>query len=136
MIAGSSTSSSPMQASLDGNGELILVVDDDAAVQLSTRSLLESHHYTVLSTNDGIEAIELYLQHQDEIKFVVLDIMMPRMSGIALIQRLTAINPTIKIIAMSGLPMNREPSLAAGAKVFLLKPYTLHELLRQLQTEI
>lgn len=117
----------------NGCGEMVLIVDDDVAVQLSTQSLLESYHYTVLATNDGVEAIALYAQHQDEIRLVILDVMMPNMSGISLIQRLKAVNPIVKIIAMSGLPMNREPALAAGANAFLPKPYTLENLLENLQ---
>jgi two-component system, cell cycle sensor histidine kinase and response regulator CckA len=124
------------QQPLDGNGELVLLVDDDVAVQHCIQSVLENHHYTVLPMNDGIEAIALYTQHQHEIKLVILDIMMPKMSGITLIQRLRAINPTVKIMAMSGLPVNREPALATGANVFLLKPYVLENLVENLQTLI
>lgn len=133
IIAGTPTDPHPRQEHLDGKEELILVVDDDIAVQLSTRSLLESHYYNVVSASDGIEAIELYVRHHHDIKLVILDIMMPKMSGIALIQQLKATNPTVKIIAMSGLPENREPALAAGAKVFLPKPYTLDHLLENLR---
>ncbi|HEY9664707.1 MAG TPA: response regulator, partial [Allocoleopsis sp.] len=116
----------------DGQGELVLVVDDDIAVQRSTQSLLENHGYTVLSANTGIDAIALYDQHQAEISVVILDIMMPNMSGFVLIQRLRAINPTVKIIAMSGLPTNQEPALAAGATNFLSKPFALNTLLETL----
>lgn len=136
LIAGMTTDDNSPQAPLDGNGELVLVVDDDLAVQLSTRSLLESHNYTVLSANDGIEAIELYAQHHDAIKLVILDVMMPKMSGIMLIQRLKAMHPQVQIMAMSGLPVNREPALTAGAKIFLPKPYTLDHLLENLQALI
>lgn len=136
ILVGVPTSSSQSQALLDGKGELILVVDDDVAVQLSTRSLLETHHYTVLSTNDGIEAIALYAQHQAAIKLVIVDIMMPKMNGISLIQRLKAMNLVVPIIAMSGLPANREAALAAGASIFVSKPYTLNELLNHLRSLI
>ncbi|MDX2228245.1 MAG: PAS domain S-box protein [Leptolyngbyaceae cyanobacterium bins.349] len=122
------------QECFHGNGEQVLIVDDDVAVQQGTRALLESHGYTTLVTNDGLDAIELYAQSQGAIDLVMLDIMMPRMSGIALIQRLRSLNPAVKLIAMSGLPANREPALAAGANVFLAKPYTLEHLLENLQT--
>lgn len=122
------------EESLDGNGELVLVVDDDTAVRISTQSLLESHRYSVISTYDGIEALTLYNQHRDEIQSVILDIMMPAMSGISLIQRLRAINPTVKIIAMSGLSAHREPAFDAGANAFLPKPFTLEHLLDTLRS--
>jgi hypothetical protein len=133
IIEGSPTSSSQSQAQLHGDGKLVLVVDDDVAVQYSAQALLESHQYTVLLANDGVEAIALYAEHQAEIRLVILDIMMPKMSGVLLIQSLKEINPEVKIIAVSGLSTNREPALAAGAKAFLSKPYTLKDLLQTVQ---
>lgn len=135
-IEGMPTRFDQLEEQFNGNGELVLIVDDDIAVQLGTQSLLESYHCKVLSTHDGMEAIALYAQHQDEIRLVILDIMMPNMSGISLIQRLKEINPMVKTIAMSGLPANREPALAAGANAFLPKPYTLENLLGNLQALI
>jgi CheY-like chemotaxis protein len=114
-----------------GQGELILVVDDDVSVQKSMRSLLESHHYTTLVANDGLEASQRYRRYQDDIGLVILDVMMPNMDGISLVQSLKSINSTIKIIAVSGLPTNREPVLAAGADAFLAKPYSFESLLEK-----
>jgi DNA-binding response OmpR family regulator len=57
---------------------------------------------------------------------------MPKMSGIALIQQLKRLNQTVKIIAISGLPANREPVMAAGADVFLAKPYAIETLLKKI----
>ncbi|NJP08244.1 MAG: PAS domain S-box protein [Leptolyngbyaceae cyanobacterium RU_5_1] len=121
---------------LQGNGELVLIVDDDLAVQQTSQSLLESHQYTTLVANDGIEAIALYTKHHAEINVVLIDVMMPNMDGIATVRALHEINPTVKIIAISGLSSNREPILSAGANVFLPKPYTLDDLLRSLHTLI
>lgn len=136
VIEGTSTSYSQPQRRFDGNGKIVLIVDDDVAVQLSTQLLLESHNCKVLLTNDGMKAIELYAQHQDEIRLVILDIRMPNMSGISLTQKLKEMNPMVKIIALSGLPANREPALAAGANAFLPKPYTLDDLLENLHALI
>lgn len=85
----------------------------------------------MLAVSDGSSAIDLYTQHQATISLVILDITMPDMDGITLIQHLKAINPQVKIIAISGLPTQREPALAAGAMVFLAKPYRLDSLLAQ-----
>ncbi|MCU0527356.1 MAG: response regulator [Elainella sp. Prado103] len=125
--------STPSRTALNNNRKLVLVVDDDVAVQQSTQSLLESQQYQVLSSHDGAEAIEIYTQHQDDIGFVILDIVMPNMDGISLIQRLKTINPSVKIIAMSGLPINREAALTAGAYAFLPKPYTPEGLLQSVR---
>lgn len=127
-------SPSPDALPSEGPGESVLVVDDDLDVRTTTQTLLTHYHYRVLAVSDGSSAIDLYTQHQATISLVILDITMPDMDGITLIQRLKAINPQVKIIAISGLPTQREPALAAGAMVFLAKPYTLDSLLAQVHT--
>ncbi|MGP1386306.1 MAG: PAS domain-containing protein [Thainema sp.] len=115
---------------LDGNGEQILIVDDDHAVQSSIQILLDNHCYKTRVADDGLQALEIYRQHQAEISLVILDVMMPNMDGIELIKQLKALNPQVKIIAASGLPINHQPALTAGATVFLNKPYPLDTLLQ------
>jgi signal transduction histidine kinase len=117
-----------------GHGELILVVDDDETVQQTIQSLLETHHYTTQVARDGVEALERYQRFQDRIRLVVLDINMPHMGGIELIQRLKSMNPAVHIIAISGLPTNQESSLKAGANVFLSKPYSLEAFIAQVES--
>ena len=86
-----------------GNGELILVVDDEAPIRAICKNILETYNYTVLSARDGIEAIAFYSQHQNEIEVVLMDIMMPSMDGKVAIRTLQKIKPQVKIIAVSGL---------------------------------
>lgn len=127
------TPSKAPQNRVDGQGETILVVDDETAILAGTQVLLESHHYTVLTANGGSKAIALYDQHRDEIQVVVLDIMMPDMDGITLIERLKAMNPTIKIIALSGLSQHRKQALATGASLFFMKPYASDTLMHSIR---
>lgn len=115
---------------LEGQGERILIVDDEEAVQRCTQALLESHQYITFLADDGLAALELYTQYQKDIDLVIVDITMPNMGGIELIQHLRAINPLVKTIGTSGLSENREPVLAAGANSFVAKPYTLETLLK------
>jgi PAS domain S-box-containing protein len=119
-----------------GNGERVLVIDDDVAVQRTSQSLLENHHYTTLVANDGTEAIDLYTTYQDEIKVVLIDVMMPNMDGITAIRALKKINPAVQIIAISGLSANKEAALAAGASMFLAKPYMIDDLLSSISSLI
>ncbi len=118
-----------------GEGELILVVDDEAAVREIAKTLLEAHNYRVLTASDGVEAITLYAQHQDEVKVVLTDMMMPAMDGPTAIRILQKMNSQIKIIAASGIGLKETLAAAAdtGVKTFLSKPYTLEELLKTLQ---
>ncbi|MDJ0688451.1 MAG: PAS domain S-box protein [Xenococcaceae cyanobacterium MO_188.B32] len=113
-----------------GNGELILVVDDEAPIRSLGKTILETYNYRVLTASDGIEAIALYSQHQDEIEVVLMDIMMPFMDGRVAIRTLQKIKPQVKIIAVSGL-VTREigTELKDGCLTFLAKPYTTEALL-------
>ncbi len=115
-----------------GQGELILVVDDELAIREITKASLETYNYQVVTANDGIEAIALYAEHKNEISVVLTDMMMPSMDGQITIRTLQKINPQVKIIAMSGLESNGMIAQSAGnsVKAFLSKPYTANELLK------
>lgn len=119
-----------------GNGELILVVDDEAIIREITKSALEAYNYRVLTARDGLEAVSVYTQYQQQISVVLLDMMMPSMDGAIAIRQLQKINPHIKIIAMSGLLSNPQTLAIArmGVKAFLSKPSTAQELLQTIQT--
>ncbi|MBV6626928.1 MAG: PAS domain S-box protein [Rivularia sp. (in: Bacteria)] len=121
-----------------GNGELILLVDDELGIRDITKTSLENHNYQVLTADDGIEAIALYAQHKNEISAVLMDMMMPEMDGVTAIRTLQRMNPQAKIIAVSGLSTSDKVNAAIsnGAKLFLSKPYTSEELLRKLLTVI
>jgi two-component system, cell cycle sensor histidine kinase and response regulator CckA len=116
----------------DGNGELILVVDDEDSIRDVTKTSLESHNYKALTASDGIEAIALYAEHQNEISVVVTDMVMPSMDGVTTIRTLRKINPAVKIIAVSGLASSEKVNTVTdmGVKAFLAKPYTAKQLLQ------
>lgn len=118
-----------------GNGELILVVDDEYAVRSITQQTLEAFGYRVILAEDGAEALSLFVQHQAEIAVVLTDMMMPVMDGFATIQALHRIDPTTKIIAASGLAANGMVAKAAEAGVtnFLAKPFSAETLLTSLE---
>ncbi|HEY9693347.1 MAG TPA: response regulator [Oculatellaceae cyanobacterium] len=115
-----------------GQGELILVVDDEESICQVTKLSLEVSGYQVITASDGVEAITLYAQHKEEISLVVADMMMPSMDGSLTIRTLQKINPHVRIIAVSGLESNAKIAEQAGSSVksFLLKPYSGQELLK------
>jgi PAS domain S-box-containing protein len=117
-----------------GKGELVLVVDDEAAIREVTKASLETYGYKVICANDGIEAIALYAQQKLEISLVLVDMMMPFMEGTTTIRTLQKINPKVKVVASSGVPSSEQLAKEAGTgvKAFLLKPYTAKELLKTL----
>jgi two-component system, cell cycle sensor histidine kinase and response regulator CckA len=121
---------------LTGNGELILVVDDETAIRDVTKSSLETYNYRVLTASDAVEAVAIYAQNKQEISIVLLDMMMPWMDGAIAIRTLQKINPDVKIIAMSGLLSNQNIAESAGTGVngFLSKPCTAGELLQAINS--
>ena len=116
-----------------GNGELILVVDDEAMIRDVTKISLEKHGYRVLTAIDGIDALAIYAQNANKIQLVLIDIMMPLMDGAKAIRMLQKLNSKIKIISMSGsVSNNKEVAEKIPSKVFLHKPYTAEELLTRI----
>jgi two-component system cell cycle sensor histidine kinase/response regulator CckA len=118
-----------------GDNELILIVDDEAAVREITRQTLNTHGYRSMLAADGAEAVTLYSKHMDEIAAVLTDMMMPVMDGTTTIQVLVKMNPKVRIIAASGVVSNGSRASAAesGARQFLPKPYTAETILRSLR---
>ena len=119
----------------EGSGELILIVDDEPSIRLITRHTLETFGYRALIASNGQEALEIFARHRAEIRCVITDMMMPTLDGPATIARLMEIAPSVRIIATSGIPANREIAHLAGSGVkdFLAKPYTAETLLKCLQ---
>lgn len=119
-----------------GHGELILVVDDEAAIREITRNTLEAAGYRVLMAGDGTEAVAVYAQHAGDIKVVITDIVMPYMDGVATIRALRKLNPLTRIIVSTGASdKNRKDVVDPGVDGVLSKPYTAETLLKTL-TEV
>ncbi|MFW2355278.1 PAS domain-containing hybrid sensor histidine kinase/response regulator [Hydrogenophaga sp.] len=119
-----------------GNSELIMVVDDEAAIRQVTRQTLEAYGYRVVVAANGAEAVALYAQNVQGIALVLTDMMMPVMDGPATVQALRQINPLVKLIGASGISQNGQVARAAGAGLdhFLPKPYTADIMLRLIDT--
>lgn len=117
-----------------GNGELVLVVDDEAAIRTITKQTLETFGYSVLVAVDGMEALHAFREHRHDIAVVLTDMMMPNLDGPGLISAILHEAPDTRIIAASGLGANGNVAKAAsmGITRFLPKPYTAETLLAAL----
>jgi PAS domain S-box-containing protein len=126
-------SSSPIATTAHrrGNGETVLVIDDEAGIRQIAKRTLEAFGYRVLLASDGSEAIALYVEHRAQIAVVITDMMMPLMDGTATIQELVRIDPQVRIVGASGLATDAHAAGAAAARVlyFLPKPFTTETLL-------
>ncbi len=114
-----------------GNGELILVVDDESSVLDITRRTLESFGYQVITAEDGAVGIARYAEHRGRIELVLTDMMMPVMDGAALVSALRRINADVPVIVASGYTpdvMDRQAE-ESGARYFLAKPFTAEQLM-------
>jgi nitrogen-specific signal transduction histidine kinase/CheY-like chemotaxis protein len=118
-----------------GNGETILVVDDETSILAITSQTLEHFGYRVLNATDGAQAVAIYAEKKDEIAVVLTDMMMPIMGGTSLVSVLLRINPAIKIVRSSGLSSYGGVSSfpEAGVKHFLTKPYTAETLVKTIR---
>jgi len=121
-----------------GNGEVVLVVDDEPAVCSITRQTLEAFGYKVLVAHDGTEALAVYASNPGSVDIVLTDMMMPYMDGRATIRALRRIDPDVKVIAASGLSMNKNSLEEMGSSIlaFLPKPYTAEKLLATLHEHL
>jgi two-component system cell cycle sensor histidine kinase/response regulator CckA len=121
--------------SIQGNSELILVVDDDSNVLRSTKMILEKHNYKVISANDGPEALALFAQQMHAICGVLTDLAMPYMDGVALVRALRKMKTDIPVIASTG--QADQPAIeelqSLGVRNFLTKPYNIERLLTTLR---
>ncbi len=119
-----------------GNGQLIMVIDDESAILEVTRQTLQLNGYAVLTANDGASALAMYATQKDYIALVITDMMMPYMDGNATIRALQTINPLVKIIAVSGFKQNGNRVDQGDNVWFLGKPYTSDKLLEAIHRAI
>ncbi len=118
-----------------GNGECILVVDDEESIREITRASLEANGYSVITAADGTEAMAAYATKGQNIALILTDLHMPYMDGAATIRALQKLNPDVKCIAVSGLKQN-EYELPKGAVTFMHKPFTSEQLLKTIHEMI
>jgi CheY-like chemotaxis protein len=129
------TSAVPAAVSLEpdmpeGQGQLVLMIDDEAAILNIARETLEVYGYAVVTASSGEDALAIFRERGKDIRLAVTDMSMPGLGGAATIQALRAIDPAVLIVATSGRPLE-EPSPAVQG--FLPKPYSARTLLETVQ---
>ena len=114
---------------------VILVIDDDAIMRETAQDILQSVGYTVIFAKNGREGVETYRKKQDRIDAILLDMIMPIMSGKEAFIEIREINPESKILLASGFRQDSrvEEVLRLGADGFLQKPYTLVNLTKAIR---
>lgn len=118
-----------------GQGETILVVDDEAGIRKAMQRVLKRHGYQVLLATNGAEALTLFAQQSDRIRLVLTDLMMPVMDGLSLVRELRKIAPAVQVIASTGVTESDEQAdriaqlKQLGVTSLLIKPYVPDQML-------
>ncbi|MFH1951137.1 MAG: response regulator [Pseudomonadota bacterium] len=115
--------------------ETVLFVDDEDMIIEVAEQLLEQLGYKVLTARSGKEAIEIYEENKERIDIVILDMIMPDMSGGETYDRMRDINPKVKVLLSSGYSINGQATeiLDRGCNGFIQKPFKMKELSQKLR---
>lgn len=116
--------------------ETILLVEDEEVVRKLALHILRLNGYTVLEAADAAEALSVEAEYKDAIHLLITDMVMPKMGGLELSQRLLALRPVMKVIYMSGYTDNaviQNRTLEAGAS-FIQKPFSPTALLQTVRS--
>ncbi len=123
------TKESAVPAIPGGNGELVLVIDDEAPIRAVTQAMLEACGYRVITAENGADGVAVYRQHRTDLRVVITDMIMPVLDGPATIRILRQVDPEVRIIAVSGFTSaGMGDDWATGIRAFLDKPFTAQQL--------
>jgi two-component system cell cycle sensor histidine kinase/response regulator CckA len=119
---------------LIGNGETVLIVDDEESILQVTKATLERFGYRALIATDGSMGLKEFAKHSGEISAVLSDVSMPNMDGPTMIRAIRAIDPEVPVISVSGLMTQEQTNEldALNIESFLAKPFTAEKLLQTL----
>jgi PAS domain S-box-containing protein len=109
----------------------ILIVDDEGMITQVTAAMLSALGYETLTAHSGKEAVEVFRENRDAIGLVLMDLTMPEGGGVVAIGKIKALEPTVKIIVMSGYPLEgelKELLKTGSTQAFLQKPFRLADL--------
>jgi len=123
-------SAAPPAAAPAGGSETILVVEDDRDVHALVHDILRERGYRVLVARDGEEALGIAGRQGGDLRLVVTDVVMPKMSGPDLVRRLLEGGRALRVLYMSGYADAQGQGLGAGGAGHLVKPFAADALLR------
>ncbi|PKN84409.1 MAG: hypothetical protein CVU51_10585 [Deltaproteobacteria bacterium HGW-Deltaproteobacteria-1] len=115
--------------------ETILLVDDEQMIIDVASKMLEELGYKVLAATSGKQGIDIFHNSTEKIELVILDMIMPGLSGKEAFDILRQKNPSVKVLLSSGFSLDNQAKdiMAEGCKGFIQKPFTMAELSRKLR---
>jgi CheY-like chemotaxis protein len=113
----------------------VLLVEDEDDVRALAREVLERHGHTVLEARDGAQAWALFEREGCRIDFVLTDVVMPRMSGRELVDRVRVTRPDMPVLYMSGYTEDAivRHGVRDASLLLLAKPFSPSDLLRKVR---
>jgi two-component system cell cycle sensor histidine kinase/response regulator CckA len=113
----------------------VLIIDDQEAVITVGKAILHTLGYTVIMAKNGQEAVEIFESNKEKVDFVILDMIMPGMSGGETYDAIKKINPDIKVILSSGYSLEGQATkiLERGCNGFIQKPFNVSDLSRKIR---
>ena len=110
-------------------------MDDEEMILEIGKDMLEKLGYRVIAAKSGRQALEIYERDQNEIDMVILDMIMPDLSGAETYEGLKVINPALKTLLSSGYSLNGKAQaiLDSGCQGFIQKPFNLKTLSRKIR---
>jgi PAS domain S-box-containing protein len=116
--------------------ETVLVAEDDETLRKLSKTVLEEAGYTVITAEDGADAVLKFMTHRSVIKLVILDMIMPKKNGREVYQEIQKINPGVKALLVSGYTADKKVSVDSPIKdiELLMKPLSPIDLLKKVRT--
>jgi PAS domain S-box-containing protein len=111
-----------------GDGVGVLLVDDEAAIRSVATTILEERGYRVRTAAEGAAALRVLAQHRSEIAVVVTDMLMPGMDGTALLRELHRIDPSLRVVGMTGVGEAPGATDSPAVSALIMKPFTVRTL--------
>lgn len=135
IISGQNIAQAKLKESAAGGLETILIVDDEDQILDFLSRVLEHSGYSVITAQNGKEALERFVKYRNQLSLIILDLVMPEMDGKRCLEELLKIDPSVKVIISSGFSANGKISnlMNSGAKAFVTKPYDIEQLLMKMR---
>jgi CheY-like chemotaxis protein len=119
------------------NKQCVLVIDDEAAVLESIKDVLACYGFTVYTASSGKEDIAVFRHNQHDIDMVLLDFLLPDMSGEWIFENLRSLDPDVRVVLLTGCEESvAERMLKRGLRGYLQKPFSMPDLVESVQDAI
>jgi PAS domain S-box-containing protein len=120
---------------ITGGTETLLVVEDNPEVRKLNKALLEAYGYRLIEAVDGLDAVQKFAEHRDEIRLVIMDVVMPKMNGKEAFAEMARLWPGVKVLFVSGYTPDvvQKKGIPMNESNFIPKPSSPQALLRKIR---